>query len=874
MRKKLFYLLLLFGVMQGFGQKKIFNEPMPDQYTFFNLAHSLNYGALASAPDRFSDELSTVYITMPVNDKGENESFQIYRTHYLEKSLEKKYPALQTFVGKSSSGKTAYITLTPYFSSAVILRPGEPTFLIKQYDDQKWIGFAYVDQKVPGDFICQTDETDISFEPGTVSEARPSYDDRILRKYKYAISTTGEFSGYHLNRLGIPSTASDYEKKQAVLGALTEAVTRMNSVYERDFAISLQIVSNNDNVIYLDPDNDPFDNYASDMSMLIYTNHRVLNDNIGSSNYDVGQVWCYGQLQGLARLGVVCDDGGKGMGAVRGEYPETDRFIISVASHELGHQYGAFHVFYNSCGGNRSDDHAVEPGSGTTIMAYAGICPPNIQYYTDDRFNAISIADFEYFLNITGSCSQNISLTNSAPVVEAGLGRYIPQQTPFWLTAVANDADDDVLTYTWDEQDIPDHNYSTPPQSTWRTGPLFRPYPVQTENYRTFPLMDSLLVIAPETSTRWEVLPEVTRLIRFRVTVRDNNPEGGQIAQDNITLGIDTTAGPFRVTSQTTPETWYPGDSITITWDVAGTDQGQVNCQFVDIIMALDGRNFVDTLASVLPNNGIYRGVVPDHFHSPQARFIVKAHNNYFFALNAAPITIGDYEVSCGHNYTTAAGLAIPDNDPRGITDTLYIAENKSIADVNLYVNISHTWVGDLTIELISPRGTSVVVWENTCSDNENLNVVFDDEGADIVCSNLTGNIKPINPLQIFDGEYTEGNWIIKISDNADQDTGTLNEWGLEFCYQELGAETSLWEGVNVYPVPVKDFVNITWPRTSGESVRIAIYDMNGRLIKDVIVEDGTTGMKKLDASEWAAGNYIIKLSQGNKIYHTILMKH
>ncbi len=868
MNTKFYFLFFLISssVWTLNAQKQVFQEPMPEDYTFYYLTDHINQANLEDAPYRFSGINSNVYLEFPVGNDNQFERFQIYKTQYMESGLAVKYPRLQSFVGKSKSGKTLYLAVTPYEIVGTVMRPGQITYLVKQYDNNRWIGFERDKQPVEEDFICET-QAEPESSANNLSP-RPSFNDRTLRKYRFAVSTTGEFSQYHLNRLGIPASETDANKKAAVVGELLIAVTRMNSVYERDFAISLMLVNNNDQIVFLDASTDPFDNNTTNMSSLLSANQTTVDNHIGSSNYDVAQVWCQGTLQGLAFLSVVCSTN-KARGAVRGNQPETDRFIISVASHELGHQFGAYHVFYNSCGGNRTDNHAVETGSGTTIMAYAGICSPNIQYYTDDRFNTISINDFRNNLITTGSCSQNISLNNQPPTVNAGPDKWMPKETPFVLTATASDPEGDVLTYVWDEKDLPNHNYSTPPQSTWTTGPIFRPFPVRTENYRYFPNLDSLL--ANQTSTRWEVLPSVNRIMEFNVTVRDNNIEGGQTQNDRIALGIDDSAGPFRFTSQSSPETWLAGQQVNITWDVAGTDGGNINCTNLDLLLARDGRNFTDTLASNIANTGTYTLTVPNGMDTPNGRLMLKARDNYFLSISQANVIIGNYQETCGNTFSSTPGLAIPDNDTAGITDTIHINTNEFISDVNVTVDITHPYVSDLQVKLFAPDGTEVVLWNNNCGSQDNLNVTFDDEGNTIDCSNLTGQIQPIQPLSVLDSKYTQGDWVIQVIDNQAPDGGTLNSWSLNFCIVQQNVENNLIENVKVFPNPATDYLQIFIPDISNEKLKIQITDMNGRIILSKEQENPKKNLQ-IPLLDISSGSYILQLNQGNKFFNSVII--
>ncbi len=855
--------------------KVIFAEPMPDSYAFYNLSEKLDAARLNDAPYRFERVSSDIFLHFPVDELGHFEKFEMFKTRYMEADLSSEYPDIQTFAGKSKTGKLLYLSVTPYGIHGTVLRPGQNTFLVKQYDPSRWIAFDRAEQPTEETFICETPEAEAGTSSNSDTQARPLFFDGIMRKYRYAISTTGEFSQYHLNRLGIPPSETDANKKAAVIGELVTAITRMNSVYEKDFAISLMLVNNNDAIVFLDASNDPFDNNTTSMGSLLNANQNTQDNYIGSTNYDVGQVWCQGGLQGLAQLTVVCSSGMKARGAVRGSYPETDRFIISVASHELGHQFGAQHVFYNSCGGNRQDDHAVEIGSGTTIMAYAGICPPNLQYFTDDRFNYISIKDFRANLFDTGSCSQNINLNNQAPSVNAGPDRYIPKQTPFVLTAVASDPDGDTLTYVWDEEDIPSHNQSSPPQPTWIDGPMFRPYAERTENYRYFPKLDDILsATGNNPSTQWEVLPSVGRLLKFNVTVRDRNLQGGQTMNDVIYLGIDASAGPFVFTSQTSDEIWAVGQTVNITWDVAGTNTGNVNTPYLHLLLARDGRHFTDTLAAHIVNNGSYSFTVPAHLSTPNGRIMLKADNNYFFAVALGTITIGNYQETCNHTFTSSPNISIPDNDLNGIADTLSITENELISDLNVHVNITHPYVSDLKISLTAPDGTEQILWDNSCGGQDNLSVTFDDEGSTISCNNLTGHIIPVNPLHVFDSKYTQGDWILKVQDTQSPDGGLLNGWSLDFCYIQQHVEKTDFDFVNVYPNPASDILSVELPNQNNNNINISVYDINGRRLIEKNITPSEPFVKiSLNILNLSDGNYILRIQQGKYFYNGIVIK-
>ncbi len=852
-----------------------FHEPMPRKYILMQTDLRTALQRAENAP--FENENGpAVDLMIPVDARGTVERFETHRVRYMEDGLARRYPQLFTLLGKSKSGKVLHVSVSPYEVNMIVTRPGKPTFLLKPYAENTWIGYS-IDQQHFTDEGFRCDVADVEGETPSFDEnmlQRPAFNDGTLRKYRYAPSITGEYSQYTLNRLGIPSSASDADKKTAVLGAVQAAVTRINSVYEKDMAIRLILVNNEDQVIYLDPSTDPFDNSASNMSGLLNQNQTTVNTQIGSANYDVSQVWCQGNLQGLAQLGVVCS-GMKGRGAIRGQQPETDRYIISVACHEMGHQFGANHTFSNSnCGGSRHDATAVETGSGTTIMSYAGICPPDVQNWTDDRFNYVAIKEFRNNINNngTGSCSVNEPVGHSAPSINAGVDKYIPKETPFMLSASVSDADGDPVTLVWDEEDAPQssHSITTTPQPTWTDGPMFRPYPERDTTVRFFPKLETLL--AGQTSSTWEVLPSVTRLLTFNVTARDNHPGKGQTANDVIYLGVRDDAGPFRITSQQTTEAWQPGQQVNVTWDVAGTDQGYINCSTVDIIASYDaGLHFTDTLAAGVPNNGSTTFTVPN-VNSANARIMVKARDNYFLSINPARITIGNYTQQCGNQHTHAPAISIPDNNSAGITDTIHVSENQYISDVNVHVNITHSYVRDLQIKLIAPDGTQVMLWNHNCGGQDNLVLTFDDDGNNIDCSQLTGNIQPVENLSVLNDKYSAGDWILAINDNAAPDQGTLNDWALEFCYL-VDVKNYGITGVKVYPNPSDGQFNIRFPLKYHQPVSVQITDLSGRVVysKNFEPVPGPVFEQKITTGQLSKGSYILRINQNQYYWNQMI---
>ena len=141
----------------------------------------------------------------------------------------------------------------------------------------------------------------------------------------------------------------------------------------------------------------------------------------------------------------------------------------------MGHQFGGNHTQYNNC--NRNASTAMEPGSASTIMGYAGICSPDVQNNSDPYFHAISLQEIKTFLTGSGNgCAQIVgTFVNNAPNVTAQPNYTIPKSTPFVLTLNASDPDGNPISYVWDQMNSYVSPAQTmPPASTNISGPMFR----------------------------------------------------------------------------------------------------------------------------------------------------------------------------------------------------------------------------------------------------------------------------------------------------------------------------------------------------------------------------------------------------------------
>ena len=595
--------------------------------------------------------------------------FLIADSGTLPPELQAKYPGILSFKGRDARGRRVRVDVSPLGFQAMVFDPAGVWVVRPEAFGAGDVHLVYrrSELEMPGGHgVCEVHgshprpaalDPDGGIAPMTETGV-------VHRRYRAAIAANNRY----IAAVGGGTVAGG-------LAATTTAVNRVNEVYEYEMAIQLTLVPDNDLLMFPSAGSDPF---SSNGTGVINNSTSVINGIIGAGSYDIGHVFTTGS-GGVAGLGVVCG-GSKARGTTGLSNPTGDAFYVDYVAHEMGHQFGGNHPFNGSggscSGGNRNGSTAYEPGSGTSIMAYAGICSAdNLQSHSDPYFHAISLQEITAFTSNAssgGACPVITPNPNQAPVIDAAslsTGYTIPARTPFFMSGAATDPDGDAVSYSWEEWDLG-------PQAPLSAGdngssPIFRTWPPQDSGVRLFP---SLSTILGGPALAGETLPTTSRTLKFRLTARDLAGGNGASRSSDASITVHHAAGPFKVTAPTGSAHWRAGQGETVAWDVAGTDAPPIACASVDIDLSTDGgTTWPVMLASGVPNSGSATVTVPS-VGTSQARVRVSCADNIFFNVSPADFSVapGLESHTVGGNVTglegTGLALALNGGSPLPIT--------------------------------------------------------------------------------------------------------------------------------------------------------------------------------------------------------------
>jgi hypothetical protein len=860
--------------------KLVERESFPTEFNLYQVNIESLKLSLLSAPDRKVTAKSSTIISLP-SVKGNMERYEVYEASNFDTELQAQFPNIRSYVGVGIDDRTAQvrISLDPRGIQAMIFRAGQRNEFVEPYSQDGSVYAVYNSSRTKGKlpFTCSTQDNEIA---NNISTETLRSSNGVLKTFRLAMSCTAEYANY----FGATSSA----QSGLVLAAYNASMTRVNGIYEIDLAIHMNITANSTNVIYYSATTDPYSDAAAGSSGSWNGElQTTLTNVLGVSTYDIGHLFGASGGGGNAGcIGCVCStDGSKGSAFTSPSdgVPAGDNFDVDYVAHEMGHQFGGNHTFSH---GTENNAVNIEPGSGSTIMAYAGITgATDVQAHSDPYFAYRSILQIQTNL-LSKTCSINTTITHGTPVVNAGADWTIPKGTPFKLTGSATDSGGSTsLTYCWEQNDDASTGLGAANSlgatgslvsTTKTTGPNFRSKNPETVPYRYMPKLQS--VLNNTLTADWESVSSVARNLNFALTVRDNVVGGGQTNTDAMVVTVNASVGPFDVTSQNTDQLiWAQGSSQTITWTVNSTTSlvGSTN---VDILLSTDGgQTYTTSLASGVPNNGSYAITVPN-ITSPNCRVMVKPTGNIYFDINTKNIAIGNYiyqtQNSCT-DYTFQVGTPIAENAGSYAGLGFTITDSFTLTDINIRPNLTHPNAGNLYFGYRHPSQTSGVtrLSSGSCTGSANINLLYDSQGSAVNCANTTSLAPtlPLDPFTPFVGLNSAGQWVFFLTDVVVGDgvVGTFNSVTFNLCKSEsvpvLKSETFGLTDFSLYPNPNNGNFTVQFSSETSSDVNVTVHDLRGRQVYTKSFQNNGLFNQELKLNNTSSGIYLVTVQDGNR---------
>lgn len=230
--------------------------------------------------------------------------------------------------------------------------------------------------------------------------------------------------------------------------------------------------------------------------------------------------------------------------------------------------------------------------------------------------------------------------------------------------------------------------------------------------------------------------------------------------------------------------------------------------------------------------------------------------------------------LTCGNEFsaTDFSNASIASTANASASVPIEVTGGLTIGDLNIALNISHTYIQDFTVTLTGPAsiGSPVIMLLNQpCGDNDNLNCVIDDDGNAPVCvaaanPALVGNVAPAETLTSLNGLNADGTWLITVDDAFNGDGGTINSAKIIVCNitPPLSIEENVLSGLKIYPNPTTGIVNIDLGTTILDNKSIVkLYDIQGR---NISTKEMSSSVDNINISNLSDGVYLITIENGS----------
>lgn len=791
-------------------------------------------------------------IKMPTS-KGKFLDFKLKENPNFMPELAKKYPNIKSYVGYAEDEAELRLSVSKDNISGIVFSKNGGTEII---ENQTGNLYQISTNQRKEELMCLTRENGIAITSGVL----PVKTDGKIRNYRLALSVTGEYTQYFGGT------------KEKALAAINTSLTNVNAVLERELSVHLNLIGDNDKIIYTDAQTDPYSEAqigTSGKNIWSKELQATLEKRIGEENYDLGHLLSSESGGGYAGgIATVCINGEKGSAysAPYNGIPKGFNFDIDFITHEIGHQLGATHIHseYEGTGTN------VEPGSGSTIMGYAGIIGKlhDILHNSDHYFNQINILQINNTLR-NKKCGTVTEGGGNNLQVDAGEDYIIPARTPFVLEGKVTNGEESRLKYTWEQADSSEtDDYSLAnPEAT--TGPLFRSIPPSESKERIFPAMQKIQ--KKDLYDRFEALPKVAREINFVFSARETNGNYGMIATDAMKVTVVDSEEGFFVKTPAALQTIESGTEIPIEWNVSNTNKAPINAQSVNIFLVDDeGREIL--LKENTPNDGSERVLLPKQISAKNAHVKVKPIGNIFFAIsNDFPINYIAENVC--HSYTPKENLPIRIPDGKSTIEedyshpalvTFEVPATGITSQVTLSVDVEHQRTSDLQLVLSSPEGKSVLLFAN--KGGKNISGTFSSEKEE---ENTT--LFPPQSLNEFNETPPKGIWQLSVADGFRLDEGKIKTAQLNLCSVNYTKIQDYSTGtLNLYPNPAKEKLSVQINNLNETELEFSVYTLVGQKIKHLkkTVQGQNTVTQSLSLGDLPKGVYILEV-KGNHYRET-----
>ncbi|WP_353167716.1 S8 family serine peptidase [Flavobacterium sp.] len=229
--------------------------------------------------------------------------------------------------------------------------------------------------------------------------------------------------------------------------------------------------------------------------------------------------------------------------------------------------------------------------------------------------------------------------------------------------------------------------------------------------------------------------------------------------------------------------------------------------------------------------------------------------------------------LSCGNEFsaTNFSNATIASTANAIASVPIVVTGGFTIGDLNVALNISHTYIQDFKVKLTGPASIGspvIILLDQPCGDNDNVNCTMDDSGIAVACSTavpaLTGSVIPSETLTALNGLIADGTWTLTVDDPYNGDGGTINSVKLIICSIQLplSVADTTFSNLKIYPNPTTGFVNIDLGNQNLESNSIVkLFDIQGRIIS---TKEMKTAVDNVNISNLSDGVYIITIENGS----------